>query len=65
SRRTTGKLQKVLTALSCEKVHVVRKRVVVCCLNCGKVMDLAGVSRPDDGGGLVYVEGDDDDYANW
>jgi hypothetical protein len=38
---------------------------VVCCSNCGKVMDLAGVTRPDDGGGgLVYVEGDDD-YAGW
>ncbi|MDR1992067.1 MAG: hypothetical protein LBQ98_00965 [Nitrososphaerota archaeon] len=22
-------------------------------------------TRPDDGGGLVYVEGDNDDYANW
>jgi hypothetical protein len=36
SRRTLGKLQKVLTSLSREKVPVVRKRVVVCCSNCGK-----------------------------
>jgi hypothetical protein len=35
SGRTTGKLQKVLTALSCEKVSVKSKRVVVCCSNCG------------------------------
>jgi hypothetical protein len=29
-------------------------------------MDIAGVTRPDDVGGLVYVEGDeDDDYAGW
>jgi hypothetical protein len=28
-------------------------------------MDIAGVTRPDDGGGLVYVEEDNDDYANW
>jgi hypothetical protein len=67
SMRISGRLQKVLTVLSCEKVPVVRKKVVVCCSNCGKVMDIAGVSRPDDdgGGGLVYVEGDNDDYANW
>jgi hypothetical protein len=65
SRRTSAKLQKVLTPLSREKVPVVRKKVVVCCPNCGKVMDIAGVTRPDDGGGLVYVEGDNDDYANW
>jgi hypothetical protein len=66
SRCTSGKLQKVLTPLSCEKVSVVRKQVVVCCSNCGKVMGLAGVTRPDDGGGgLVYVEGDVDDYAGW
>jgi len=68
SRRSVGVLQKVLTPLSREKVPVVRKRVVVCCPNCGKVMDLVGVSRPDDGGGggLVYSEWDDDaDYASW
>jgi hypothetical protein len=46
-------------------VSIVRKRVVVCCSSCGKVMDLVDVTRPDDGGGLVYVEGDDDDYAGW
>jgi hypothetical protein len=67
-RRSVGVLQKVLTPLSREKVPVVRKRVVVCCPNCGNVMDLVGVSRPDDGGGggLVYSEWDDDaDYASW
>jgi hypothetical protein len=26
-------------------------------------MDLVGVSGSDEGGGLVYVEGDTDDYA--
>jgi hypothetical protein len=66
SRRTSSKLQKVLTPLSREKVPVKSKRKVICCPNCGKVMDIAGVTRPDDGGGgLVYVEGDDDDYAGW
>ena len=30
------------------------KRVVVCCPNCGKAMDLAGVSRFVGVGGLVY-----------
>jgi hypothetical protein len=38
---------------------------VVCCSNCGYAMDLVGVSGSDEGGGLVYVEGDTDDYANW
>jgi hypothetical protein len=29
-------------------------------------MDIVGVTRPDEGGGLVYDEWDDDyDYANW
>jgi hypothetical protein len=67
SRRTSGKLQKVLMSLSCEKVPVRSKREVVLCSNCGCVMDFVGVSRPDDGGGLVYVEGDNDDYdyVNW
>jgi hypothetical protein len=46
-------------------VSVKLKRVVVCCSNCGYVMDFAGVSGSDEGGGLVYVEGDTDDYANW
>ncbi|MDR2700103.1 MAG: hypothetical protein LBC12_04755, partial [Nitrososphaerota archaeon] len=40
-----GKFQKVLTVLSCEKVSVKLKRVVVCCSNCGYAMDLVGVSR--------------------
>jgi len=64
SRRTLGKLQKVLTCLSREKVPVAFKRVVVCCSNCGKSMDLVGVTRLDGVGGLVYSawggDGDDD-----
>ncbi|MDR2708258.1 MAG: hypothetical protein LBB87_05905, partial [Nitrososphaerota archaeon] len=64
SRRTSGSLQKVLTCLSREKVSVRFRRVVVCCPNCGKGMDLTGVSRFDGVGGLVYSawggEGDDD-----
>ncbi|MDR2204112.1 MAG: hypothetical protein LBE76_07455 [Nitrososphaerota archaeon] len=47
-------------------MSVVCKRVVVCCSNCGCVMDFVGVSRPGEGGGLVYGEWDDDyDYADW
>ena len=66
SRRTSARLQKVLTVLSCEKVPVKPKREVVLCSNCGYVMDLVGVTRPDGDGGLVYDEWDDDfDYANW
>ena len=64
-RCTAGKLQKVLTCLSREKVPAAFKRVVVCCLNCGKGMDLTGVTRLDGDGGLVYEawSGDsDDDY---
>jgi hypothetical protein len=47
-------LQKVLTPLSRENVPVKFKGVVVCCSNCGKSMDLTGVTRLDGGGGLVY-----------
>jgi hypothetical protein len=66
SRCTVGVLLESVCSFSREKVSVVRKRVVVCCPNCGKVMDLAGVSRPDGGGGLVYDVWDDDyDYADW
>ena len=64
SRRTSGKLQKVLTPLSRENVSVKFKRVVVCCPNCGKSMGLTGVTRLDGVGGLVYSawgdSGDDD-----
>ena len=66
SRRTLGSLQKVLTCLSREIVSVRFKGVVVCCPNCGKGMDLVGVSRFDGVGGLVYEawsgdnSGDDD-----
>ena len=66
SRRTSVKLQKVLTSLSCEKVPVKPKREVVLCSNCGCVMDLVGVTRLDGDGGLVYGDWDDDfDYADW
>jgi hypothetical protein len=54
SRRTLGVLQKVLTPLSRENVPIKFKRVVVCCSNCGKSMDLVGVTRFDGVGGLVY-----------
>jgi hypothetical protein len=57
--------RKCFTCLSCEKVPVRFKHVVVCCLNCGKGMGLVGVSRFDGVGGLVYSawsgdSGDDD-----
>ena len=63
SRRTSGRLQKVLTVLSREKVPVRFKGVVVCCSNCGKSMVLLGVTRLDGDGGLVYDawSGGDDD----
>ena len=52
--------------ISYEKVSVKSKREVVLCSNCGgHAMDLVGVTRPDGGGGLVYDEWDDGDYANW
>jgi ribosomal protein S27E len=60
SRRTSAKLQKMLTVLSREKVVVERKREVVKCLGCGQIMDLVGVTRPDKGGGSDYDEWDDD-----
>lgn len=46
SRRTSAKLQKVLTPLSREKVVVVRKKEVVKCPKCGQIMDLVGATRP-------------------
>ena len=66
SRRAAIKLQKVFTCLSREKVPAAFKRVVVCCPNCGKSMDLTGVTRLDGVGGLVYSawgdnNGSDDD----
>jgi len=67
SRRTMGVLQKVLTPLSCERVPVVRKREVICCSNCGRVMVLVGVSRSDGEGGLIYYDwgANDDDDDCW
>jgi hypothetical protein len=64
SRRSVGVLQKVLTPFSRERVPVVRKREVICCSNCGRVMVLVGVSRSDGEGGLIYYDwgaNDDDD----
>jgi hypothetical protein len=45
SRRTKGKLQKMLTPLSREKHKVVRKKEVIKCPKCGQIMDFAGVTR--------------------
>ena len=46
SRRTQGKLQKVLTPLSREKVVFEPKKVIVKCPKCGQTMDLQGATRP-------------------
>ena len=46
SRRTSAKLQKMLTPLSREKPNVVRRKEVVVCSKCGQIMDLVGVTRP-------------------
>ena len=46
SRRTKGKLLKVLTPLSREKSLIQRKKEVIKCSICGQVMDLVGVTRP-------------------
>ena len=46
SRRTKGKLLKVLTSLSREKSLILRKKEVIKCPICGQVMDLVGVTRP-------------------
>lgn len=48
SRRTSAKLQKVLTPLSREKVVVVRKKEAVKCPKCGQIMDLVGATRPNE-----------------
>ena len=46
SRRTKGKLQKMLTALSREIRSGVRKKEEIECLKCGVFVDFVGVSRP-------------------
>ncbi|MBE3143582.1 MAG: transposase [Planctomycetes bacterium] len=46
SRRTQGKLQKMLTPLSREKVAVQPKKEVVKCPKYGKLMELQGATRP-------------------
>jgi hypothetical protein len=57
--------RKCLLCLVVKRCLLSRRGGVVLCSNCGYAMDFAGVSGPDEGGGLVYVEGDTDDYANW
>jgi ssDNA-binding Zn-finger/Zn-ribbon topoisomerase 1 len=46
SRRTSAKLQKMLTPLSREKPAVLPKREVVSCPKCGSAMNLMGATRP-------------------
>jgi len=46
SRRTVGKLQKMLTPLSREKPRVQARKEVVGCPKCGSMMDLIGATRP-------------------
>ncbi len=64
SRRTSAKLQKMLTPFSREKPVVARKREVVKCRKCGQVMNLVGATRPvEDEDSSGYNEWDDD--SNW
>jgi len=46
SRRTMGKLQKMLTPLSREKPRVLPRKEVVKCRRCGQPMELLGATRP-------------------
>ena len=46
SRRTSAKLQKMLTPLSREKPVVQTKREVVKCPKCGQIMDFVSAYRP-------------------
>jgi hypothetical protein len=46
SRRTSAKLQKMLTPLSREKPRVQTRKEVVKCPKCGSIMDLMGATRP-------------------
>jgi hypothetical protein len=46
SRRTEGKLQKMLTPLSRENLQLQPKKEVVKCPKCGQTMELQGVTRP-------------------
>lgn len=56
SRRTSAKLQKMLTPLSREKPRVEPKKEVVKCPKCGQIMDLMGATRPHE---------DEDDDFDW
>jgi len=55
SRRTQGKLQKMLTPLSREKPVVQPKKDIVKCPKCGQIMDLVEAYRP--------YEDEDDDFG--
>jgi adenylate kinase family enzyme/ribosomal protein S27E len=46
SRRTSAKLQKMLTPLSREKPSIQPKKEVVKCPKCGQTMELVGATRP-------------------
>jgi ribosomal protein S27E len=48
SRRAQGKLQKMLTPLSRERVVVARRKEEIKCPRCGQTMDLVAASRPVD-----------------
>jgi hypothetical protein len=61
SRRTSAKLQKMLTPLSREKPNVVRRKEVVVCSKRGQIMDLVGVTRPVEDQNPSGYNGWDDD----
>jgi hypothetical protein len=58
SRRTQGKLQKMLTPLSREKRVVLPKKEVVKCAKCGQTMELQGATRPN-------ADESDSEYDSW
>lgn len=58
SRRTQGKLQKMLTPLSREKPSTQRKKEVIKCPKCGGTMELQGATRPN-------ANEYDPDYDSW
>jgi adenylate kinase family enzyme len=57
SRRTSARLQKMLTPLSRERIVVARKKEEIRCRRCGQIMDLVAASRPLD------QEDEKDDYG--
>jgi hypothetical protein len=58
SRRTQGKLQKMLTPLSREKPQPQPKKEIVKCPKCGQTMELQGATRPN-------ADEYDSDYDSW